>query len=88
MNKKKKMVYDMIDLKTPDGKTVRTRVKKTNAPCVQCGVIQPELSWRGLCKDCAEKNLKNNIKGLEAKQGPEYERWKNGLEQQVRRGKL
>lgn len=56
--------------------------------CKQCGqaeVGEVKLSLKTLCPACFHARMVANTKGLIAREGPEWERWKAGCERARRR---
>ena len=51
------------------------RCKSCDRPTSVCG----ELSHTRLCGDCAVAELERNVRGIAAKAGPEYRRWRRGM---------
>ena len=60
--------------------------------CKQCGHIGDDVSNRHLCRKCAIENIKQSCHQIRDKQGPTYEKYREGvlkylgLENQLKEG--
>ena len=62
--------------------------KSEKKACKVCGKLYPRdfLSHRGLCPDCAMRNMRQAILQLKRKRGPYYEKWLRNVMRARKRG--
>ncbi|GAI20076.1 unnamed protein product [marine sediment metagenome] len=47
--------------------------------CKLCGKRRKVLSQRKLCEKCSKKVMENTVAQMRAKNGPYYDKWKEGM---------
>jgi ribosomal protein L37E len=53
--------------------------KKVRSVCRVCGKKSYRISSNGLCVQCATNKVNLNVSQLKAREGKNYDKWKEGL---------